>query len=57
MQMCPDCESVYDESEYSKCPYCHPEYDTFGERTVIVYDREEGRAKIVPESEAYKYNY
>lgn len=22
MQMCPFCEMVYDESEYSKCPYC-----------------------------------
>lgn len=24
MQMCPDCERVYDESEYGQCPYCHP---------------------------------
>lgn len=23
MQMCPFCDNVYDESEYSKCPYCH----------------------------------
>ena len=23
MQMCPNCDRVYDESEYSKCPYCH----------------------------------
>lgn len=23
MQVCPNCNSVYDESEYSKCPYCH----------------------------------
>jgi len=22
MQMCPWCDKVYDESEYSKCPYC-----------------------------------
>jgi len=22
MQMCPDCDRVYDESEYSFCPYC-----------------------------------
>ena len=22
MQMCPECGRVYDESEYSKCPYC-----------------------------------
>lgn len=23
MQMCPFCDNVYDESEYSKCPFCH----------------------------------
>ena len=23
MQMCPYCNKVYDESEYSKCPFCH----------------------------------
>lgn len=22
MQMCPFCDKVYDESEYSHCPYC-----------------------------------
>lgn len=22
MQMCPFCDHVYDESEYSRCPYC-----------------------------------
>lgn len=22
MQMCPNCECIYDESEYSRCPYC-----------------------------------
>ena len=55
MQMCPDCERVYDVSEYGQCPYCHP-YDDGRERTVIVYDRDEGRAKYVPESEAEKYN-
>ena len=22
MQMCPFCGSVYDESEYTRCPYC-----------------------------------
>ena len=25
MQMCPWCDTVYDESEYSKCPRCHPD--------------------------------
>ena len=23
MQMCPNCDKVYDESEYSHCPYCY----------------------------------
>ena len=27
MQMCPNCDSVYDESEYSRCPYCSGELD------------------------------
>ena len=22
MQMCPECDKVYDSTEYSKCPYC-----------------------------------
>ena len=56
MQMCPDCEKIYDESEYTKCPFCYGEDDD-GECMVIVYDKEEGRAKYVPESEAEKYNY
>lgn len=25
MQMCPECDRVYDESEYSHCPYCSGE--------------------------------
>ena len=25
MQMCPWCDKVYDESEYSHCPYCSGE--------------------------------
>ena len=25
MQMCPDCDRVYDESDYSRCPYCSGE--------------------------------
>ena len=27
MQMCPFCDKVYDESEYSPCPYCSGELD------------------------------
>ena len=25
--MCPNCDKVYDESEYSHCPYCYDDYD------------------------------
>lgn len=27
MQMCPYCDKVYDESEYSYCPYCSGELE------------------------------
>lgn len=27
MQQCPDCNKVYDESEYCTCPYCSGELD------------------------------
>lgn len=27
MQMCPNCDKVYDESEYSHCPYCYGELE------------------------------
>ena len=27
MQMCPNCDYVYDESEYTHCPYCSGELD------------------------------
>lgn len=27
MQSCPWCDEVYDESEYSKCPYCSGELE------------------------------
>lgn len=27
MQMCPNCDRVYDESEYSRCPYCSGELE------------------------------
>lgn len=58
MQMCPNCDRVYDESEYSRCPHCYSYDEDYGrERTVIVYDRDEERAKYVLEPEAEKYNY
>lgn len=27
MQMCGNCDRVYDESEYTRCPYCSGELD------------------------------
>lgn len=27
MQMCPDCDKMYDESEYTHCPYCSGELE------------------------------
>lgn len=27
MQMCPDCNKIYDESEYTHCPYCSGEIE------------------------------
>jgi len=33
MQMCPNCDKVYDESEYCGCPYCSGELEEeHGER-------------------------
>ena len=33
MQMCPNCDEVYDSSEYSICPYCSGELENeSGER-------------------------
>lgn len=34
MQMCPFCDKVYDESEYSHCPYCSGELEDHGEEKV-----------------------
>ena len=31
MQMCPFCDKVYDESEYSHCPYCSGELVEYDE--------------------------
>ncbi len=49
MQMCPECEKIYDESEYCKCPYCHPE--GYGEQHYIVYDADIGKALELTKSE------
>ena len=35
MQMCPKCDRVYDESEYSRCPYCSGELEVETEEVKI----------------------
>lgn len=35
MQTCPECDSVQDESEYSRCPYCSGELEVDMEETKI----------------------
>lgn len=47
MQMCPRCGKVYDESEYSRCPYCHPYHDSGRVQTVMLYGRDEKQTKYV----------
>ena len=55
MTQCPVCNKVYDESEYTHCPYCSGELsdDNHKEREVEVklYDKKLGRYRWVPESE------
>ncbi len=46
MQMCPDCEKVYDESEYAYCPYCSGEIE-----------EEEEEFRPCPECGGCLYNY
>lgn len=52
MQMCPNCDKVYDESEYSRCPYCND--DDYGERIHIVYDDNIGEALELTDEEYEK---
>lgn len=35
MQTCPDCEKVYDESEYCGCPYCSGELEHNASKTKV----------------------
>ena len=49
MQMCPNCNKVYDESEYSKCPYCHD--NNYGEKINIVYDDNIGEVSELTDEE------
>ena len=46
--MCPWCGKVYDESEYSKCPKCHP--TSYREKLYIVCD-DDGTVLELTESE------
>lgn len=45
MQMCPECDRYYDESEYSKCPYCSGD----------LYDDDEVRVKKCPDCSGVMY--
>ena len=45
MTMCPYCDKVYDESEYSKCPY------DYGRKVNIVYDDKQGKALELDDEE------
>ena len=45
MQMCPNCDRVYDESEYSRCPFCHKDDDDLhdsGPKKFLVWSPETG---------------
>lgn len=46
MQMCPNCDKVYDESEYSRCPYCTSE---------LAYGMSETKVKDCPECGSIMY--
>lgn len=46
MQMCPECNKIYDESEYSKCPYCSGE---------LFEEHEERRYKVCPNCDGTMY--
>lgn len=54
MQMCPFCGKVYDESEYAKCPRCHPDHDSGG-KMYIVYNKDLGCAVWMTEDEFEDY--
>lgn len=35
MQMCPDCNKVYDSAEYSKCSYCSGELEDENKKNIL----------------------
>ena len=55
MQQCPNCGSVYDESDYTHCPYCKTRKRGRGygslESKIFLYDKEKERNRWVSESE------
>lgn len=51
MQMCGNCMKVYDESEYSKCPFCSDDKDEY--MNVIFFDEDTGVEKSVTKSERF----
>lgn len=48
MQMCPECDRYYDESEYSHCPYCSGKLDDDN-------DNDEKPYKKCPECDGIMY--
>lgn len=52
--MCGNCNKVYDESEYAKCPFCSKK--KCESTHVIVFDKREGVTKTVPREEAHLHN-
>ena len=49
MQVCGNCGKAYDESEYSKCPDCHPEENN--SKINIVYDDKTGQVQELTDEE------
>lgn len=57
MQQCPVCDGIYDESEYSKCPYCNGELGHSrgsGEPQLFLFDKKKNRNRWVSKSEFEK---
>ena len=61
MQQCGDCGRVYDESEYSGCPYCDKSQYSFGKGRMKPYtpdlyvtDKETGKLRRATDEE-YEY--
>ncbi len=53
MQMCSECNKIYDESEYSRCPRCYKNYNE--EKYYIVYDDEKEEAVTLSEDELEEF--